>query len=90
MPGVFAVALRGSTSGTMPALVAISATIPCSVSGWRYPRPHWGCCALAAAANRVALEACVKARTPAAMIEKESRDILMEAAKHSPELGHRP
>ena len=34
-----------------------------------------------------ALEACVKARNAGREIEKESRDILMEAAKHSPELA---
>ena len=33
------------------------------------------------------LEACVKARNAGREIEKESRDILMEAAKHSPELA---
>jgi len=46
----------------------------------------WGSAA-GAAANRVALEACVKARNAGREIEKESRDILMEAAKHSPELA---
>ena len=43
--------------------------------------------AAGAAANRVALEACVKARNAGREIEKESRDILLEAAKHSPELA---
>ena len=33
------------------------------------------------------LEACVKARNAGREIEKESRDILMEAGKHSPELA---
>ena len=46
----------------------------------------WGTAA-GAAANRVALEACVKARNAGRHLEKESRDILTEAAKHSPELA---
>ena len=33
------------------------------------------------------LEACVKARNAGRHLEKESRDILTEAAKHSPELA---
>jgi ribulose-bisphosphate carboxylase large chain len=35
----------------------------------------------------VALEACVKARNAGREIEREGRDILTEAAKHSPELA---
>ena len=38
-------------------------------------------------ANRVALEASVKARNQGREIEKEGRDILTEAAKSSPELA---
>ena len=40
-----------------------------------------------AAANRVALEASVKARNQGRQIEKEARDILTEAARTSPELA---
>jgi len=40
-----------------------------------------------AAANRVAAEACVKARNEGRHLEKESREILTEAASHSPELA---
>jgi ribulose-bisphosphate carboxylase large chain len=46
----------------------------------------WGNAA-GAAANRVALEACVKARNQGRELESEARDILTEAARHSPELG---
>jgi ribulose-bisphosphate carboxylase large chain len=45
----------------------------------------WGNAA-GAAANRVALEACVEARNRGVEIEKEGKDILTNAAKHSPEL----
>ena len=48
---------------------------------------HRAQAAAGAAANRVALEACVKARNAGREIEREGRDILMEAAKHSPELA---
>jgi len=39
-----------------------------------------------AAANRVAVEACVEARNSGVEIEKEGKDILTNAAKSSPEL----
>ena len=42
--------------------------------------------AAGAAANRVALEACVEARNQGRAIEKEGKDILTAAAAHSPEL----
>jgi ribulose-bisphosphate carboxylase large chain len=45
----------------------------------------WGNAA-GAAANRVALEACVKARNEGIAVEKEGKSVLTEAAKHSPEL----
>jgi ribulose-bisphosphate carboxylase large chain len=45
----------------------------------------WGNAA-GAAANRVALEACVQARNEGRELEKEGKDILTNAAKHSPEL----
>ena len=40
-----------------------------------------------AAANRVAVEACVEARNQGRELEKEGKDILIKAAKSSPELG---
>ena len=45
----------------------------------------WGNAA-GAAANRVAVEACVEARNMGRELEKEGKDILTNAAKHSPEL----
>ena len=47
---------------------------------------RWGNAA-GAAANRVAVEACVKARNEGRELEKEGKDILTAAAKHSPELA---
>jgi ribulose-bisphosphate carboxylase large chain len=46
----------------------------------------WGNAA-GAAANRVAAEACVLARNSGRNLEAEARDILTEAAAHSPELA---
>ena len=58
----------------------------CSSIWWRNARRHpWGNAA-GAAANRVAVEACVEARNAGRELEKESKDILTSAAKHSPEL----
>ena len=45
----------------------------------------WGNAA-GAAANRVALEACVEARNAGRQVEKEGKEILVAAAKSSPEL----
>ena len=45
----------------------------------------WGNAA-GGAANRVALEACVEARNQGRDLEKEGKDILTSAARHSPEL----
>ena len=42
--------------------------------------------AAGAHANRVALEACVEARNQGRAVEREGREILTEAAQHSPEL----
>ncbi len=70
----------------MPALLAIFGDDSCLQFGGGTHGHPWGSAA-GAAANRVALEACVKARNAGREIEKESRDILMEAAKHSPELA---
>jgi len=45
----------------------------------------WGNAA-GAAANRVALEACVQARNEGRVLEKDGKDILTAAAQSSPEL----
>ena len=45
----------------------------------------WGNAA-GAAANRVALEACVEARNSGRPVEKEGKEILTAAARSSPEL----
>ena len=52
----------------------------------RRHRSHpWGNAA-GAAANRVALEACVLARNEGRNVEREGKEILTQAAKSSPEL----
>ena len=86
MPGVFAVASGGIHVWHMPALVAIFGDDSVLQFGGGTHGHPWGSAA-GAAANRVALEACVKARNAGREIEKESRDILLEAGKHSPELA---
>ena len=86
MSGVFAVASGGIHVWHMPALVTIFGDDSVLQFGGGTHGHPWGSAA-GAAANRVALEACVKARNAGRHLEKESRDILMEAAKHSPELA---
>ena len=86
MGGVFAVASGGIHVWHMPALVAIFGDDSVLQFGGGTHGHPWGSAA-GAAANRVALEACVKARNAGREIEKEGRDILTEAAKHSPELA---
>ena len=69
----------------VPALVANfgdDAVLQCG--GGRVGRPRWN--AAGDAAKRVALEACVEARNQGRELEKESKDILTNAAKSSPEL----
>ncbi|MFN7227765.1 MAG: form I ribulose bisphosphate carboxylase large subunit, partial [Synechococcaceae cyanobacterium] len=86
MGGVFAVASGGIHVWHMPALVAIFGDDSVLQFGGGTHGHPWGSAA-GAAANRVALEACVKARNAGREIEREGRDILTEAAKHSPELA---
>ena len=86
MPGVFAVASGGIHVWHMPALVTIFGDDSVLQFGGGTLGHPWGNAA-GAAANRVALEACVKARNQGRTLEKEARDILMDAAKHSPELA---
>ena len=86
MGGVFAVASGGIHVWHMPALVSIFGDDSVLQFGGGTHGHPWGSAA-GAAANRVALEACVKARNAGREIEREGRDILTEAAKHSPELA---
>jgi ribulose-bisphosphate carboxylase large chain len=85
MPGVFAVASGGIHVWHMPALVAIFGDDSVLQFGGGTLGHPWGNAA-GAAANRVALEACVEARNQGIPIEKEGKAILTKAAQSSPEL----
>lgn len=85
MPGVIPVASGGIHVWHMPALVAIFGDDSVLQFGGGTLGHPWGNAA-GAAANRVALEACVQARNEGKEIEKEGKEILTNAAKHSPEL----
>jgi ribulose-bisphosphate carboxylase large chain len=86
MPGLFPVASGGIHVWHMPALVTIFGDDSCLQFGGGTQGHPWGNAA-GAAANRVALEACVKARNQGRELERESREILTDAARHSPELA---
>ncbi|MEF8793581.1 form I ribulose bisphosphate carboxylase large subunit [Thiohalorhabdus sp.] len=85
MPGVFPVASGGIHVWHMPSLVSIFGDHSVLQFGGGTLGHPWGNAA-GAAANRVALEACVKARNEGREVEKEGKEILTEAAKHSAEL----
>jgi ribulose-bisphosphate carboxylase large chain len=85
MPGVMPVASGGIHVWHMPALVSIFGDDSVLQFGGGTLGHPWGNAA-GAAANRVSLEACVKARNEGRELEKEGKDILTDAAKHSPEL----
>ena len=85
MPGVFPVASGGIHVWHMPALVNIFGDDSILQFGGGTLGHPWGNAA-GAAANRVALEACVEARNEGREIEKEGKEILIAAANHSPEL----
>lgn len=85
MPGVFPVASGGIHVWHMPALVSIFGNDSVLQFGGGTLGHPWGNAA-GAAANRVALEACVQARNEGRELEKEGKEILTAAAKHSPEL----
>ncbi|ABI58176.1 form I ribulose bisphosphate carboxylase large subunit [Alkalilimnicola ehrlichii MLHE-1] len=85
MPGVFAVASGGIHVWHMPALVSIFGDDAVFQFGGGTLGHPWGNAA-GAAANRVALEACVKARNEGRNLEREGKEILQAAAQHSPEL----
>ena len=85
MPGVMPVASGGIHVWHMPALVSIFGDDSVLQFGGGTLGHPWGNAA-GAAANRVALEACVQARNEGRELEKEGKDILTKAAEHSPEL----
>ena len=85
MPGVFPVASGGIHIWHMPALVSIFGDDSVLQFGGGTLGHPWGNAA-GAAANRVALEACVQARNEGRELEKEGKEILTRAAQHSPEL----
>ncbi len=85
MPGVLPVASGGIHVWHMPALVNIFGDDSVLQFGGGTLGHPWGNAA-GAAANRVAVEACVEARNEGRELEKEGKDILTTAAKHSPEL----
>ncbi|MFP4696989.1 RuBisCO large subunit C-terminal-like domain-containing protein, partial [Thiohalospira sp.] len=68
-----------------PALVSIFGDDSVLQFGGGTQGHPWGNAA-GAAANRAAVEACVKARNQGREIEKEGKEILMDAAQQSPEL----
>ncbi len=85
MPGVFPVVSGNIHVWHIPTLVSILGDDAIlQFSGGTLGHP-WGNAA-GAAANRVALEACIEARNQSADLEKEGKDILTNAAQHSPEL----
>jgi len=85
MPGLFPVASGGIHVWHMPALVSIFGDDAVMQFGGGTLGHPWGNAA-GAAANRVALEACVEARNQGRTLEAEAKDILGAAARHSPEL----
>ncbi|MDB5409087.1 MAG: ribulose-1,5-bisphosphate carboxylase/oxygenase large subunit, partial [Rhodospirillales bacterium] len=86
MPGMFPVASGGIHVWHIPALVGIFGDDAVFQFGGGTLGHPWGNAA-GAAANRVALEACVEARNRGRDVEKEGKAILTAAAKHSPELA---
>ena len=85
MPAVLPVASGGIHVWHMPALVAIFGDDAVLQFGGGTLGHPWGNAA-GAAANRVALEACVQARNEGRDVEREGKDILTKAAQSSPEL----
>lgn len=86
MPGMFPVASGGIHVWHMPALVSIFGDDAVLQFGGGTLGHPWGNAA-GACANRVAAEACVQARNEGRDLERESREILTGAARHSPELA---
>ncbi|MEW6729271.1 MAG: form I ribulose bisphosphate carboxylase large subunit [Pseudomonadota bacterium] len=86
MAGMIPVASGGIHVWHMPALVSIFGDDSVLQFGGGTLGHPWGNAA-GACANRVALEACVKARNEGVQLEKDGGNVLREAAKHSPELA---
>jgi ribulose-bisphosphate carboxylase large chain len=86
MPPMLPVASGGIHVWHMPALVEIFGDDAVFQFGGGTLGHPWGNAA-GAAANRVALEACVQARNEGRQVEREGREILAAAAEHSPELA---
>ncbi len=86
MPPVLPVASGGIHVWHMPALVEIFGDDAVFQFGGGTLGHPWGNAA-GAAANRVALEACVQARNEGRQVEREGREILAAAARNSPELA---
>ncbi len=86
MPGMLPVASGGIHVWHIPALVSIFGDDSVLQFGGGTLGHPWGNAA-GATANRVAVEACVQARNEGAVLEEQSRDILMNAAASSPELA---
>ncbi|ABE38786.1 ribulose-1,5-bisphosphate carboxylase/oxygenase large subunit [Rhodopseudomonas palustris BisB5] len=85
MAPVMPVASGGIHVWHMPALLAIFGDDAVFQFGGGTLGHPWGNAA-GAAANRVALEACVRARNEGRDVEREGKDILTAAAQSSPEL----
>lgn len=86
LPGMFPVASGGIHVWHIPALVAIFGDDSVLQFGGGTLGHPWGAAA-GATANRVALEACVRARNEGRALESEARAVLSEAALHSPALA---
>jgi len=86
LPGVIPVASGGIHVWHMPALVDIFGDDACLQFGGGTLGHPWGNAA-GAAANRVALEACVLARNENRKLALEGGDVIREACKWSPELA---
>jgi len=86
MPGMFPVASGGIHVWHIPALVTIFGDDSVLQFGGGTLGHPWGNAA-GATANRVAVEASVRARNEGVAIEANAREVLMDAAKDSPELA---
>ncbi|MEM9515198.1 MAG: form I ribulose bisphosphate carboxylase large subunit [Actinomycetota bacterium] len=86
MPAMFPVASGGIHVWHVPALVSIFGDDAVMQFGGGTLGHPWGNAA-GATANRVAVEACVRARNEGRQLELESHEIMTDAARHSPELA---
>lgn len=86
LPGMFPVASGGIHVWHVPALVSIFGDDSIMQFGGGTLGHPWGNAA-GATANRVAVEACVRARNLGRDLEREGNAVLQEAARTCPELG---